>query len=296
MDTLSALVDCSLVRAQTGSGEPRFALLETIREYALEQLARAATGRGPRPARRLLRGPGRAGRRRAHRSRAAALAGPAGDRPRQPAGRDVVAGGPRPARARGAPVPGDVAVLVAARARRGVRRPGGPDGGRSADLPPYDHALALTGVGFILLANGDQARARQVFEQSLPVYGQVSEKLGVLQHAGVLAVLGHLAAIRRDYAGACALLDQGRARLQEVRDDGVTGFDRLQYRLTAALWTTSSGRSGSASTTTTARRGCSPTAWPKGAANRTRSPRPSRSTTWRWPGGPRATRSARRGT
>ncbi len=38
MDTLSALVDCSLVRAQTGSGEPRFALLETIREYALDRL------------------------------------------------------------------------------------------------------------------------------------------------------------------------------------------------------------------------------------------------------------------
>ncbi len=31
------------------------------------------------------------------------------------------------------------------------------------------------------------------------------------------------------------LLDQGRVRLQEVRDDGLTGFDRLQYLLTAAL-------------------------------------------------------------
>src|SRR6516225_6278983 len=39
MDTLGALVDSSLVRPQAGGGEPRFALLETIREYALERLA-----------------------------------------------------------------------------------------------------------------------------------------------------------------------------------------------------------------------------------------------------------------
>src|SRR6185437_15126103 len=38
MDTLGALVDSSLVRPQTRSGEPRFSLLETIREYALERL------------------------------------------------------------------------------------------------------------------------------------------------------------------------------------------------------------------------------------------------------------------
>ena len=38
MDTLGALVDSSLVRPQTRSGEPRFALLETIREYALDRL------------------------------------------------------------------------------------------------------------------------------------------------------------------------------------------------------------------------------------------------------------------
>jgi predicted ATPase len=38
IDTLSALVDSSLVRAQARDGEPRFGLLETIREYALERL------------------------------------------------------------------------------------------------------------------------------------------------------------------------------------------------------------------------------------------------------------------
>jgi predicted ATPase len=38
MDTLGSLVDSSLVRPQTHDGEPRFGLLETIREYALERL------------------------------------------------------------------------------------------------------------------------------------------------------------------------------------------------------------------------------------------------------------------
>jgi predicted ATPase len=38
-DTLGSLVDSSLVRADTRGGEPRFSLLETIRDYALERLA-----------------------------------------------------------------------------------------------------------------------------------------------------------------------------------------------------------------------------------------------------------------
>src|SRR5262249_11836469 len=41
MDTLGALVDSSLVRPQTG-GEPRFRLLDTIREYALDRLRESA--------------------------------------------------------------------------------------------------------------------------------------------------------------------------------------------------------------------------------------------------------------
>jgi predicted ATPase len=38
-DTLGSLVDSSLVRAETRGSEPRFSLLETIRDYALERLA-----------------------------------------------------------------------------------------------------------------------------------------------------------------------------------------------------------------------------------------------------------------
>jgi predicted ATPase len=45
MDTLGSLVDSSLVRPQTRDGEPRFGLLETIREYALERLRDGADWR-----------------------------------------------------------------------------------------------------------------------------------------------------------------------------------------------------------------------------------------------------------
>ena len=42
LDGLSSLVDKSLVQESRGAGEPRFAMLETVREYALEQLDAAA--------------------------------------------------------------------------------------------------------------------------------------------------------------------------------------------------------------------------------------------------------------
>jgi len=53
-------------------------------------------------------------------------------------------------------------------------------------------------------------------------------------NALVLAFLGYLAALRRDYAAASKLLDQGQALLQELRDDDLTGYDRLQQQHTLA--------------------------------------------------------------
>jgi tetratricopeptide (TPR) repeat protein len=114
-------------------------------------------------------------------------------------------------------------------------RPGDEMVAGSEDLPPYQRAMALTGAGFILIANGDLARAQAVFEQAPPLYRQTSEKLGVVLNATVLAVLGHLAATRRDYADASELLDEGRAQLREVREDDLTGYDRLQHLLTMAF-------------------------------------------------------------
>jgi tetratricopeptide (TPR) repeat protein len=57
----------------------------------------------------------------------------------------------------------------------------------------------------------------------------------VILTATVLAVLGHLAATRRDYAGASELLDEGQALLRELREDDLIGYDRLQHLLTMAF-------------------------------------------------------------
>jgi predicted ATPase len=236
MDTLGGLVDCSLVRAQTRSGEPRFTLLETIREYALERLHEGGDWIG------------------AHDRHADYFLSPA-----EPADAELT-------------LPGQLAWLdrletdhenlLAATSWRVNHGPldqavylflvtwrfwwlrghvaelvrlGDQIMAGSEDLPRYQHALALTGVGFILIANGAQARARQVFEQSLLSYQRVSERLGVMLNAAVLAVQGHLAATGGDYDGASELLHQGRARLQEVDERHLTGYDRLQYLLTAAF-------------------------------------------------------------
>jgi predicted ATPase len=238
MDTLGALVDSSLVRPQTGGGEPRFALLETIREYARERL-REGGDWVP-----------------AHDRHAAyflALAEPAAadlaglgqlawlDRLETEhdnlwaAMSWLVDHGPLEQAAHLSLVTTRFWWLrghVAEYARLGDDFVAG-----SKDLPPYQHALALTQAGFIFIGNGDPARAQAVFEQSLPLYRQDKERLAVsvTVNSLALAFLGHLAARRRDYADARRFLDQGQALLRELRDDDLTGYDRLRPLLTAAL-------------------------------------------------------------
>ena len=236
METLGSLVDSSLVRAETRGGEPRFSLLETIRDYALERLA----GGGDWVA--------------AHDRHAAyfqALAEPSGAELAGPAqlawlGRletehDNMWAAMSWLVDQGHLDQATHLFLMTWRFwwLRGhlaeLARLGDDIAAGSEDLPPYQRALALTGAGFILLANGDLARAQTVFEQTLPLYRQTSEKLGVILNATVLAVLGHLAAIRRDYAGASKLLDEGQALAQELRDEDLAGYDRLQQLLTVAF-------------------------------------------------------------
>jgi predicted ATPase len=229
-------VDSSLVRADTRGDEPRFSLLETIRDYALERLA----GGGDWV--------------QAHDRHAAYFQALA-----EPAGADL-AGSAQLAWLRRLETEHDNAwaamswlvgqghidqathlFLMTWRFwwQRGhlaeFARLGDEIAAGSKDLPPFQGAMALTGPGFILIANGDLARAQTVFEQSLPLYRQTSEKLGVVLNATVLAVLGHLAAIRGDYTGASKLLDEGRALVQEFRDEDLTGYDYLQQLLTVAL-------------------------------------------------------------
>jgi tetratricopeptide (TPR) repeat protein len=233
MDTLGSLVDSSLVQPQTRDGEPRFGLLQTIREYALERL--------------------RAGWREAHDRHAAyfrALAEPA------------------PAELQG---PGQLAWLDRLETEHGnlgaamswlveqdqlepaihlswatwrfwwLRGHTAELASyvdilpKSEHLPPRQRALALSGTGFGLFASGDQATAQPLLEQSLPLYRQAGDMLGA---ATTAAMLGHLLALQHQDARASELLEQTLAPLQEAGHDRLAGPERaqrLQHLLDVAL-------------------------------------------------------------
>jgi predicted ATPase len=238
MDTLGALVDSSLVRPDTGSGEPRFALLETIREYALDRLREGGDWVQTHdrhaayflalaePAAADLAGPGQLAwldrLETEHDNLWAAVSWLVDHGPLEQAVHLIVVTW------RFWWLRGHAAELA---------RPGDDFVAGSKDMPPYQHAMALTQAGFIIVANGDPVRARQLFEQALALFRQDSDGLAasVTMNALVLAVLGYLAALRRDYAAASRLLDQGQALLQELRDDDLAGYDRLQQQVTVAF-------------------------------------------------------------
>ena len=232
MDTLGALVDSSLVRPETRGGEPRFGLLETVREYALERLAD---------------GGGWAGAHDRHAAYFLALAEPA---EAELQGQGQLAWLDR--------LESEHDNLWAAMSwlvdhgalEQAVRmlsltwrfwwlhghaaefaRLGEQIVASSEHLAPYQRARALTGTGFMLFANGDQARAQELFEQSLPLYRPARGKLGVVLTAAVLGMLGRLAALRGDHSGGRALLDQSQALLGGLGDNDFAGYARVQYLL-----------------------------------------------------------------
>jgi predicted ATPase/class 3 adenylate cyclase len=236
MDTLGSLVDSSLVRAEARGGEPRFALLETIREYALERLREGADWAE------------------AHDRHAAyflALAEPAAA---ELQGREQLAWLDRLetehdnvwAAMSWLVDTGQLwpAIRVFSLSWRfwwlhshaaEAARLGEQIVARSDHLMPYQRALALTATGFMLNANGDQARAQMLFEQSLPLYRRSRGKLRIVLTVLGLGILGQLAARRRDYSRASELLGQSQALLHELDDDDFTGYGRLQYLMTTAV-------------------------------------------------------------
>ncbi len=232
LDTLGALVDNSLVRSESRGGELRFGLLETVREYALERLADGggwaeANARQAayflalaEPAESELQGHGQLAwldRLEAeHDNVRAAMSWLVDHGPLEHANRLLSLTW------RFWWLHGHAAEF----ARLGRQLVAGGE-----DLPPYQRALALTGSGFMLFANGDQARAQELFEQSLPLYRPVRGQQSVVLTAAVLGMLGHLAALRGDHARARELLDQGQILLGELRDDDFAGYPRVQYLL-----------------------------------------------------------------
>src|SRR5580692_10994314 len=188
IDTLSSLVDSSLVRPEARSGEPRFRLLETIRDYALQRL-RDGTDWA-----------------KAHDRHAAyylALAEPTTD---EVQGRGQLGWLDR-LEAEHENLRAALSWLADSDIESAVRlfwvtwrfwwlhgHPAELAGfeekfaAGSERLPSYQHALTLTGAGFMLQANEDQARAQVLFQQSLPLYRQSRERLSVIMTATVLGV------------------------------------------------------------------------------------------------------------
>ena len=232
MDTLGSLVDSSLVRPQTRDGEPRFGLLQTIREYALERLRDGADWREahdrhaahflalaePSPAE--LQGPGQL----AWLDRLETEHGNLGAAMSWLVEQDQL----EPAiqlswatwrfwwlRGHAEELASYVGILA-----------------KTEHLPPRQRALALSGTGFGLFASGDQATARPLLEQSLPLYRQAGDMLGA---ATTAAMLGHLLALQHQDARASELLEQTLAPLREAGNDRLAGPVRLQHLLDVAL-------------------------------------------------------------
>jgi predicted ATPase len=236
MDMLGALVDSSLVRPETRGGEPRFRLLDTVREYALTRL-REHSGDW----------------REAHDRHAAfflALAEPTEpelddlgqlewldrldtDYSNLDAAMSWLADQDQPE-----PVLRLMFMKGAWRFwwLRGhvdeLARTAETIAAKSERLPPYERGLALAAAGFHRQAMGDQASAHTFFEQSLPLLRQTTDKLRI---AYISAVLGHLSALQHDYVRASDLLALSQAQLHQVGDDEFAGPDRVQHLLDVAL-------------------------------------------------------------
>jgi predicted ATPase len=217
MDSLAPLVDASLVRPADLHGEPRFAMLETIREYALERLAAGAEWRA------------------AHDRHAAyflAIAESAESRLR---GAGQVVWLERLETEHGNLAAAmtwlldqdhiESAHLLGATTWRfwwlhghaeELLRYGERIMANGEHLAPAQLGYAQSGVGFALIASGDRARAETLFEQSLSLFRQIPDKPGIAMAAGAL---GHLAALRHEYARAGQLLQESLALQRELDQD-----------------------------------------------------------------------------
>jgi len=234
IDTLSSLVDSSLVRVEPGEEEPRFSLLETVREYALERLCDSADWRGvhdrhaayflalAKPAETELHGAGqlawlnRLEMRRENLS--AALSWLVGHRQPELA-LDLVWATWRFWWLHGhaAELARHVDQILA----------------HSDDMRAHQRALALSGAGFVRFIGGDQAQALRLLKRSLPLYRQSGDRLGMGLTA---AALGHLLASSQHEPGyASDLLEQTLAQLREMDSEPLTEPERLQYLLDVAL-------------------------------------------------------------
>ncbi len=80
-------------------------------------------------------------------------------------------------------------------------------------LPPGQLSYAQNGLGLMLIASGDRERAQVLFEQALALCRRLGDKLGIAISAGSL---GHLETLRREYGKATELVAESLALHQEL--------------------------------------------------------------------------------
>jgi len=233
IDTVNALVDSSLVQPDPRGDEPRFGLLETIREYALGRLRDSGAWQE------------------AHDRHAAYFAALA-----TPAESELRGDGQLAWLNRLETEAGNLSAVLSwlmdqdrldqaitfiwmtwrfwfLRGHLGeVARHREKFLANRQAMAPHERALALSGTGFTLIADGDQANARPAFEQSLPLFRETGDLLG---GALAAAALGHVLASQHDDERAGEVLDQARDLLREAGACERSGQERVQYLLIVAL-------------------------------------------------------------
>ena len=233
IDALSSLAGSSLVQSQTRGEEPRFRLLETIREYAVERLRDSGAWQE------------------AHDRHAAYFAGLA-----TPAESELGGEGQLAWLRRLEPEAGNLSAALSwlmDQERldeaiafiwgtwrfwflRGhvddVARLAEKFLARSGEMALHERAMALSGSGFTLITYGDQGRGQSAFEQSLPLFREAGDPLG---GALATAALGHLLGAHHDLERGCELLEQAMSLLREADTGELTPEERVYHLLDVAL-------------------------------------------------------------
>jgi len=217
LDALASLVDQSLLKQAEGlGGEPRFTMLETIREYALERLGVSGMA---------------AALRRQHAVyylELAEAAEPELTGPKQGTWLDLLEQELDNVRA-------TLAWALEHREWELAGRMGGvlwrfwlahghlSEGRRWLEsvvaqndaLPAGLRAQVLNGAGVLAVSQGDYAQARTFLEESLALWRALDSRFGTAQ---VLLNLGALAAYQTDFARAFKYYDEGLALFRELGD------------------------------------------------------------------------------
>jgi predicted ATPase len=217
IEALSSLLDHSLVRQEGRDGEPRFGMLETIREYALERLQSSAVWQAT------------CDRHAEYYLVLAEAAEPELKGPNQLAWLKRLETDHDNLRAALTRFLSQDQIALAARLGWGLwmfwwLKRHINEGARwfeemltkSGSLPPYPRARVLSGLGMQVEVRGDESRAQVLFEQSLPLYREVKDKPGIAKATGML---GRLAMLRGDYATAETLLEESQTLYRELGDN-----------------------------------------------------------------------------